>query len=104
MPGNDQQEPRRWRLKGLVQNALYKESVESHERLSNAVVDALIEPLAADEQATRQSARAEALRQGAEKLRERAREWSAYERGPYDYAADFLEWLASDNEGKADHG
>jgi hypothetical protein len=62
--------------------------------------------------ATRQSARAEALREAAEKLRDET-EWyegkvpgshdkqQGYALGFYE-AADFLESLASDNEGKAD--
>jgi hypothetical protein len=52
------------------------------------------------EQATRQSARAETLREAAEKLRERAQQATHYAKHARLRDADFLESLASDNEGK----
>jgi hypothetical protein len=94
MPGNDQQEPRRIEL-------FWSPTLQGYvsEKLETPPNDGWM-LIVASEQATRQSARAEALRDAAGALRRnpmvcRGQHFNVV-------AADFLESLASDNEGKAD--
>jgi hypothetical protein len=116
MPGNDQQ--KRWTAtvelcpvchsSNITGNKYcYGPSSERHDKVRFEFVEVM--PVA-DEQATRQSARAEALREAAEGLRNHTVQRADDDgclvpMSPFTSwreAADFLESLATDNEGKAE--